>query len=261
MAPGQTDAAKEPMQDNLNNTRLCLWGPGRREREACPPGPMTCALTGRKSRVRGQLSGPLTKSPKRAPFSPCRRRRKESLINGFGGEQAFAVPKNRSETPYVVSYNGLRKTLSLAPGQLSQGVALGWYAARFQRILQPPLRQSSVRSAMFIAQAQREGQAPSGAAPQSAPERLQLRIFVAAFVATLCRKTAHPTKFTTKDATKVSMIFEPQIAQLAQMGILFCVICEICGSKFFAACGQIGRLRGRIPKPAHFLSLSRPIPS
>ena len=55
----------------------------------------------------------MTKSPKRAPFPGCRRRRKESLINGLRGEQAFGVPKNQSETPYVVSYNGLRSTLSL----------------------------------------------------------------------------------------------------------------------------------------------------
>ena len=50
---------------------------------------------------------PLTKSPKRAPFPDCRRRRKESLISGLRGEQAFTVPKSQSETPYVVSYDGL----------------------------------------------------------------------------------------------------------------------------------------------------------
>ncbi len=69
-------------------------------------------------------SGRLTKSPKRAPFPDCRRRRKESLINGLGVEQAFAVAKNQSETPHVVSYNGLRRTLSLAlPAAF--GAALG----------------------------------------------------------------------------------------------------------------------------------------
>ncbi len=47
----------------------------------------------------------------------CRRRRKESLIDGLRGEQAFEVPKNHSETPYVVSYNGLRRTLWLVPSK------------------------------------------------------------------------------------------------------------------------------------------------
>ncbi len=30
------------------------------------------------------------------------------------GGQAFALPQTQSETPYVVSYNYLRRTLSLA---------------------------------------------------------------------------------------------------------------------------------------------------
>jgi hypothetical protein len=40
------------------------------------------------------------------PFPDCRRRRKESLINVFRGEQAFPVVQTHSETPYVVSYMG-----------------------------------------------------------------------------------------------------------------------------------------------------------
>ena len=59
------------------------------------------------------LPRPVTRSPKRAPFPDCRRRRKESLINGLQGERGFAVPRNQSETPYVVSYKGLRRTSSL----------------------------------------------------------------------------------------------------------------------------------------------------
>jgi hypothetical protein len=59
----------------------------------------------------------MTKSPKPAPSPDCRRRRKESLINGFRGEQAFAVSKIQSSRfrigTHVVSYNGLRGTLSL----------------------------------------------------------------------------------------------------------------------------------------------------
>ena len=45
--------------------------------------------------------------------SKCRRRRKESLINGLSGEHPFAVPEGQSETPYVVSYNGLWRTSPL----------------------------------------------------------------------------------------------------------------------------------------------------
>ena len=48
-----------------------------------------------------------SKSPKRAPFPHCRRRRKES-DQRFRGEQVFAAPKNEPETPYVVSYSGLQ---------------------------------------------------------------------------------------------------------------------------------------------------------
>ena len=48
-----------------------------------------------------------SKSQKRAPLPHCRRRRKES-DQRFPGEQVFAAPKNEPETPYVVSYSGLR---------------------------------------------------------------------------------------------------------------------------------------------------------
>ena len=44
-------------------------------------------------------------------------------IKCLRGEQAFAVPKIEAETPYVVSYNGLRRTLSVALGEPSAFVA------------------------------------------------------------------------------------------------------------------------------------------
>ncbi len=55
-------------------------------------------------------------------------------MNGLGGELAFVVPQTQSETPYVVSYVGLRRTVSLVlllllallwpPGGLAKDITL-----------------------------------------------------------------------------------------------------------------------------------------
>ncbi len=74
---------------------------------ATRPGPASLA-----DRRAGCLSEPGDWTTNLAGSVECGRRRKESLINGLRVEQALPVPQTQSETSYVVSYNGLRRTLS-----------------------------------------------------------------------------------------------------------------------------------------------------